>query len=287
MIRIDPRNPKGIVWIASYPKSGNTWVRAFLIGLQRSMAGDGAGPIDINRMTEYSANDRAVAFFEKYLDRPVAEADPAEIAALRPKVHEDIARDADGIVFVKTHNARIDDRGVPMISQVVSAGALYILRNPLDVAISLAHFRQVPVDQAVVDMVTPGFGLSTSEEGIYFISDTWSENVKSWTERRHPAVLVVRYEDLLDNPMERFRQIANHVSLWPKDAQLEQAIELASFRSLQKAERESGFDEKPDSAQTFFREGRAGQWREVLTPAQIDRIVSQHGEQMARFGYLP
>jgi hypothetical protein len=286
MIRIDPRNPRGIVWLASYPKSGNTWVRAFLVGLQRAMTADGAGPIDINRMTEYAATDLAASLFEKYLDRPIAEADPAEVAALRPKVHEDIAREADGIVFIKTHNARILDRGVPLISLGASAGALYILRNPLDVAISVAHFREVPIDQAITDMATPDFGAAT-EVKLGWIFSSWSENVKSWTERRHPAVLTVRYEDLLDNPTEQFRQIANHVSLWPEDSRLEQAIESASFRSLQRAERKAGFKEKPDTAETFFREGRAGQWREVLTPAQIDRIVSSHGEQMARFGYLP
>jgi hypothetical protein len=45
--------------------------------------------------------------------------------------------------------------------------------------------------------------------------------------------------------------------------------------------------EKPEHAQRFFREGRAGQWKDILSAEQIDRIVSDHREQMARFGYLP
>jgi Sulfotransferase domain len=287
MIRIDPQNPKGIVWIASYPKSGNTWVRAFLAALHRVMAGDAQGPVDLNQMASYSASDRQAQLFEKYLDRPITEVAPGELAALRPRVQEDIARDADGIVFTKTHNARMDDHGVPMINQSVSVGALYLVRNPLDVAISFAHFRDVPIDQAIVDMGTHEFGIGTSATDIHFVSSSWSENVRSWTERRHPAVLVMRYEDLLDNPIVNFTHIARHVRMLPEQEKVERAVELSSFDKLRSAERETGFQEKPDSAQIFFREGRAGQWREVLTPAQVDRIVTAHGEQMARFGYLP
>jgi hypothetical protein len=70
--------------------------------------------------------------------------------------------------------------------------------------------------------------------------------------------------------------------------QIAKAIERSSFENLQQQEKESGFLERPEKASAgFFREGRAGQWKEVLTKAQIDRIVQDHGEQMKRFGYLP
>jgi hypothetical protein len=65
------------------------------------------------------------------------------------------------------------------------------------------------------------------------------------------------------------------------------AIDWSSFDNLKSQEQEDGFKEKPEHAERFFREGRAGQWKEILTPAQVDRIVKDRGEQMARFGYLP
>jgi hypothetical protein len=251
------------------------------------MAGSDLESFDINRVSEFSINDRRPHRYEQHLGgRKTTEVDQSLLAALRPKVQEDIVREADGIVFVTTHNARIDDRGVPMINQAVSAGAIYIVRNPLDIAISLSHFRELPIDQCITDMETPHFGVAT-EANLAWIFSSWSENVKSWTERRHPAVLVVRYEDLIETPVDNFTGIANHTRQWPTQAQLKRAIELTSLNNLQTAEREAGFKEKLDSTKAFFREGRAGQWREVLTPAQIDRIVSRHGEQMARFGYLP
>ena len=64
------------------------------------------------------------------------------------------------------------------------------------------------------------------------------------------------------------------------------AIDRASFRNLQRQEAKNGFREKPDSAETFFRVGKAGQWKDVLNRRQIRRIVEAHAPQMRRFGYL-
>jgi hypothetical protein len=68
---------------------------------------------------------------------------------------------------------------------------------------------------------------------------------------------------------------------------LERAIERSSFKALRGQEDQKGFKEKSPHAQKFFREGRANQWRDVLTPAQVDKVVSKHKEQMQRFGYWP
>jgi hypothetical protein len=104
----------------------------------------------------------------------------------------------------------------------------------------------------------------------------------------HRALYVMRYEDMLADSAKAFGALARHLLLNPTPAQLETAIERSSFEKLQAQEKEKGFRERPDRAtQNFFREGRVGQWKEVLTQAQIDRIVNDHGEQMQRFGYLP
>jgi hypothetical protein len=92
---------------------------------------------------------------------------------------------------------------------------------------------------------------------------------------------------MLEKPVETFSEIADHVRMTYTPEQFAAAIEQSSFRRLREQEERVGFGERPDTTERFFREGRAGQWREVLTPAQIDRIISDHGEQMARFGYLP
>jgi hypothetical protein len=73
----------------------------------------------------------------------------------------------------------------------------------------------------------------------------------------------------------------------PTQDQLARAIELSSFERLQKKEEETGFKMKPKAAEKFFRKGQVGEWKEVLTPEQIQRIIKDHSQQMARFGYLP
>jgi hypothetical protein len=69
--------------------------------------------------------------------------------------------------------------------------------------------------------------------------------------------------------------------------QLETAIARSSFDNLRAQEEQDGFRERPEQSERFFRDGRSDQWREVLTGHQVARIVRNHGEQMARFGYLP
>jgi hypothetical protein len=93
---------------------------------------------------------------------------------------------------------------------------------------------------------------------------------------------------MLADPEKAFAALARHLLLDSTRRQLAKAIERSSFARLQAQELERGFRERPPTAdQNFFREGRAGQWKDVLTPAQVDRIVRDHGEQMRRFGYLP
>ncbi|MEX0853908.1 MAG: sulfotransferase domain-containing protein, partial [Bauldia sp.] len=180
-----------------------------------------------------------------------------------------------------------DDHGFPMINLGVSAGAIYVIRNPLDVVISFSHFRGVPIDQAIIDMATAGFGLPTDHCLVSFAMDSWSAHVRSWTERPSPAVHVVRYEDMLAEPNPAFGAIAHHVLMAPTPEQLSRAIAVVSFDRLKKAETDGGFHDTPAAAEPFFREGRAGQWRQVLSAKQVERIAADHGDQMGRFGYLP
>lgn len=288
MIILNKNHPRGLIWLASYPRSGNTWTRAFiqaLVNISRDPAFSG---LDINRIEEFSASESAADQYRQHLGKAAFRSTPAEIAAARPKVQAGIVTRLNRPVFVKTHNANAIDHGFPLINMSVSAGAVYILRNPLDVAISFAHFRGVPIDQVIDDMATSGFGVVTDRQNVRVITGSWSEHVKSWTDQPHPVILVVRYEDLVAEPEKHFAAIARHLLFTPTDEQLEKAIGMARFDTLKAAEEAAGFIEKPEtSAEPFFRAGRPGQWRDVLTEEQVERVVSAHGPVMRKFDYLP
>jgi len=280
-------NPRGIIWLASYPKSGNTWTRNFLHNLTNVLSGEADDTQDINRMNAMSTWEIAGPPYEKLLGKSLDRCTREEIASVRHEVQRQIADTANGLAFVKTHHALVMDREQPTINFDVTSGAIYIVRNPLDVAISFSHHMGAPIDTAITQMATTGLETPVAEKSVYEVYSSWSQHVESWTRKPHRTIYVMRYEDMLDDPETTFGALATHLLLDPSPAELRQAIDLSSFDRLQKQEREKGFREKPKAAENFFRSGTANQWRDRLTREQIDRIVADHHDQMERFGYLP
>jgi hypothetical protein len=271
-----------LIWLASYPKSGNTWLRVFLNNLLRNPD----KPTDINQIALLTVVDSLAEWYKR-----VGVADPRsltfeEIARLRPKVHRLLTTHMPDNVFVKTHSALVTDFGVPAITQEVTAGAIYVVRNPLDVVLSYAHHLAKPIDLVIDHMGTSMVRTGNSENWVSEVQGTWSENVESWTAKPQKAIHVVRYEDMHAAPLATFGAIARFLGLKPPRARIERAMRMSSFKVLREQERRHGFVEKHPDAASFFRSGRSGEWRETLSEAQIARIVQAHGAQMERFGYL-
>jgi len=280
----EPRT--GLVWLASYPKSGNTWTRAFLSNLAAILSGESA-ELDVNSIGRFSAGENFTALYEELLGFTPTEKHRKEIAAVRHAVQKSIADGYNGLVFVKTHNGLVLDQGRSIINFEVTSGAIYIVRNPLDVAISLSHHLGVTIDDAIATMRTPDVTTPINDKRVHEIWGSWSQHVESWTRKAHPAIYVMRYEDMLSDPQKTFGGLAGHLLLDATLSQLDLAIERSSFAKLRDQEEKTGFVEKSEKTERFFREGRAGQWKEVLKSRQVDRIVKHHREQMSRFGYLP
>jgi hypothetical protein len=276
----------GIVWIASYPKSGNTWTRTFLHNLAKIMSGEDEEQ-DINNLGRFSTWEIRKKYYADALGFEPTEDHRDEIASVRHAVQQRIADEFDGLVFVKTHQALLIDRGHSTINFNVTSGAIYIVRNPLDVAISYGHHMGRSTDEAIEAMTAEGVETRVTDKAVYEVYDSWSRHVLSWTRKPHPAIYVMRYENMLAEPEKTFGGLVRHLLLDASPAQLAEAIDRSSFERLKAQEDKEGFRERPEQADRFFREGKAGQWRQVLTPEQIERIVRDHGEQMRRFGYLP
>ena len=290
--RADPapaRKPDlhGILWLASYPKSGNTWTRNLLHNLLDILEGKDEGDThDINAMNELTFWEISAPMYEKFLEKPVTECSRKEIAAVRPQVQELIAENVDGLAMVKTHHCLVMDRGTPAINMAVTAGAIYIVCNPLDVAISFANHMSCDIDQSIDMMGQRGLETGMSERNVYEIYGSWSQHVESWTSKPHRGIYIMRYEDMLEDPMRIFGKLAAFMLLRPTPAQLRLAIDRSSFEKLKEQEEKEGFKEKPEKAERFFRSGKSGEWREKLTRRQVREIVATHHKQMARFGYL-
>ena len=275
----------GIVWLASYPKSGNTWTRAFLSNLATIMAGE-QDVLHVNAINRFSLGENFSSLYKQVCGFEPQPEDHRKVAEHRHRVHEVIADQFEGLIFCKTHNALVVDRGQSIINFAVTSGAIYIVRNPLDVVISLSHHINKPLDETIEIMATRDVETPINETRVHEVWGSWSQHVDSWTRKPHRAIYVMRYEDMLSEPEKTFGALAHHLLLNPTAAELDLAIRRSSFDALKEQEGEGGFKEKPEHAERFFREGRAGQWKDLLTRQQVDAIVNAHGEQMKRFGYL-
>ncbi|MSP82255.1 MAG: sulfotransferase domain-containing protein [Alphaproteobacteria bacterium] len=270
-----------LIWVASYPKSGNTWLRVFINNLLRNPD----QPIDINNIALLTIVDSLAEWY-----RRVGVPDPQklsfeEVAKLRPKVHRLLTTHQPDNVFVKTHSALMTDFGVPAITPEVTAGAVYVVRNPLDVVLSYSHHLAKPIDVVIEHMATKNVHTGNSRDWVAEAQGSWTDNVESWTAKKQKGIHVLRYEDMTAEPVKSFKGVARFLGLDPPRARLEKAICMSSFKVLQDQERRHGFVEKHPEAPTFFRAGKVGQWREVLTPEQVARIITDHHVQMERFGY--
>ena len=277
----------GIIWLASYPKSGNTWTRVFLHNLLDLEDGAAVEDTDINALNRFSVWDVSAKRYAEILGVHPRHCARADIAAVRPLIQQQIADEVDGLAFVKTHNALVMDRGYPTINMKVTSGAVYIVRNPLDIAASLAHHIDTDIDTAIGIMGREGMETRINEAAIYEVYGSWSAHVESWTRTGHRAIHVMRYEDMNECPAETFRKLADFLLVDPSDEVLQNAIELSAFTRLSEQEEKSGFQEKPQNKSRFFRKGKSGGWRQELSRAQVERIIADHGPVMRRFGYLP
>lgn len=268
-----------IYWIASYPKSGNTWTRAFLTSL---ITGGLAGRLD--SLQEVIPDENSGRFYQRFLRKPVSEASNAELAAVRPRAHRLMAKKAENFLLLKTHSMVASHLGTPTITPDVTAGAIYLLRNPLDVAVSYSDFRSRDIDQTIALLNRSARELDRPANGAYELCGSWRENVESWT-KPHERIMTVRYEDLLADPGANFRRMVDFLKMEVDEEQLQRALDESSFDNLKAVEQQQGFVERPDTTPAFFRSGRSGEWRERLSEEQVAAIVVPNEAPMRRFGY--
>lgn len=276
----------GIVWLASYPKSGNTWLRALLTNLCL----DTSTPADINRLHGGPiASARAV--FDDAVGVEASDLTPAEIERYRPAVYRRLAAQSDDPLFLKIHDAfTYNPDGYPLIPKEVTQGVLYLIRNPFDVVVSFSHHLHVSVDTAIDYLSNANYSFfndpSRLHEQLRQRLLTWSGHVRSWVDEPGLRVHVMRYEDMHRRPFETFTSAARFVGLPAAPTRLQRAILFSRFQTLQHQEQEHGFREKPTGVEAFFRQGQVGSWRKVLGPDQVKRIIQDHQPVMQRFGYL-
>ncbi len=272
----------GIWWLASYPKSGNTWVRMFLANLLFKPD----QPFDINQIPKATFSDSMGGPYARLANKPIGALSRTDVLRLRPRVQHMLANQGVDLLFAKTHSAVATIDGLPAFDLSLVRGAVYVLRNPLDVVVSSASYLGIGYAEAIETLCSSNGALRASETQVWQFMGSWSDHVRSWTTVPGLRCHVVRYEDLSRRPVKAFAGIADHIGLPYDRAGLRRAIRFSSFEILAKQEKKQGFVERYSNDAQFFRKGQIGDWRNVLTQDQVDRIVQAHQDMMREFGYL-
>ena len=287
------------VWLASYPKSGNTWLRMLIANLSATGA-----PVDINDLPERGgiASARGPFDYLTLIDSGLLTHD--EIDALRPRVYEELAAgaqddeydqpvDVPPVRFVKVHDAyTLTPNGEPLLAGARGAdAAVVIVRDPRDVAPSLANHSATSIEEAITFMSNEKAAFcgrpDRLQNQLRQQLPGWSGHIASWLDQTDIPVHLVRYEDMQADALDTLRKVLVFAGRPAEEDELRRAVTFADFAQLRQQEREKGFREapRPWAGGTFFRRGEAGAWREELTAEQVARIEADHADMMRRLGY--
>jgi len=282
-----------IIWLASYPKSGNTYVRAFLSAYYFSENGQ----FDFSQITNIDQFPH-----EKFLKKKInsiSEASEQWIPTQR-----EINKDKK-IKFFKTHSFLGNYQGNEFTSPETTLGAVYIIRDPRNVLTSLKNHYSFDDDKAlkmITDKTRSLMSNNGSHASLTFIS-SWAENYMSWLRNNQFRRLFVKYEDLTTHKYETFRDIIvftntlmNRIEGVDK-SKLQKAIETTNFNVLKQKEISETFDGSESSFKNwrkfhsenknlFFNLGPENNWKKNLKTKISNEIEICFEKEMKKLGYL-
>ncbi|MEA5125691.1 sulfotransferase domain-containing protein [Xanthomonas floridensis] len=268
---------RGIVWLASYPKSGNTWVRCLIASLR-----NGGAAMHLDALAPALPNAASRAWLERHLAVDISDLTPAELHLLRGTAYRRCALQA--LSVLKVH----DSYDPTLFPAAATLGIVYIVRDPRDVAPSWADHAGIDLDAAIRQLgesaTTLSDTLSRYRPQARQRFGSWSEHVASWLHAPGRRLLV-RYEDLLANPLQETARLARFLGLSTEPAHIAHAVAACRFEVLRDSEERHGFAERQHGQARFFRQGRAGAWRTTLSAPQAARVLAHHGPTMAWLGY--
>jgi hypothetical protein len=263
-------NLQRIVWLASFPKSGNTWARSFLANYFQPPGKS----LDINSLRQFTTADVRQDFFDRANGRPFRGRTIEDWIKVRPEALRLIAASKSGHHFVKTHCQLGKIGSIDLIPPEVTAAAVYIIRNPFDVAPSYARHMSLDMD-AAIDRMANRLAVHANPNGVMEVTGRWDQHILGWTGAPGLPRHVMRYEDMLADAEKAYRALFGFLRLPVDKAQMRRTLKATSFQALQRQEREVGFGERPPHMKQFFARGAAGGWRAELTPPQVGRIRSE------------
>ncbi|GAB5560609.1 MAG: sulfotransferase domain-containing protein [Synoicihabitans sp.] len=279
---------KKIIWLASYPKSGNTWLRLLLENIFRPED----APVCVNdfQVTRSDFHNRSDC--DETFGVESSDLTGNELLILKRDYIRTQAETLSSETWVKTHEANArDTRGEMMIPPEVTMAAIYLVRHPWDVVVSLAAHCGISITQAVAMLDDEEASLAAGRFSISPLLELklgrWRDHVLQWSQTNDFPVFIVRYEDLHATPESCLLALLKNLGIEKSKDIIHNAVLAAEFKVLQRFESDHNFTLKPVGMPKFFRHGRPGEGAEVLTDDEKLRILQNNKDVMSRWDYLP
>ena len=283
-----------IIWLASYPKNGNTFLRSLISTY--FFTKDGNFSFDVLKNIKQFPDN---GVFEKL---GINISNDIEVIKNYIKVQEETNKiDGARIRFLKTHNILNNIHGYKFTDLNNCLGAIYVVRDPRTTAISFANHYQITLDEAIERMkkfmIIGGVknSINRKNETINHIG-SWSSHYNSWKEfKKVDKYLLIKYEDLSKETEKTFLKVLTFIfkltntSFDLDKKKLKNVLKTTNFSNLQNLEKNLGFPEAVESNGkkiTFFKYGNKNKYKHFLTKENLDALKSAFKEEMNELNYL-
>ena len=273
-----------IIWIASYPKSGNTWLRAFLSTYLYSN----------NNKFDFSLLKKIPKFphkklFDGIIDVEILKKNKFEIVKYFIAAQQKLNLD-NSIKLLKTHNAYVSYKNNWFSDEKNTKAYIYLVRDPRSIVLSFSSYQKISVERAADLMLNQGcYGSDDKDSLMIDIRSSWKINYLSWKKEKKFKGIIIKYEDLKKNPFIQFTKILNflknYMDLEINEKKIKQCINLCDFKGLKNLENKFGFDEAI-SSNAFFRKAELEEWKKLLDVKIKNKIESNFKNEMKELGYL-
>ena len=269
-----------IIWLASYPKSGNTWVRSLLSNyIYTNYDQSTLNKTDLIKRFPSKQQLEGICEFEKL--KQETEISKHWITA-QSKINF-----YQGLVFLKTHNIASSYKGNEFTDFNNTSGSIYVVRDPRSVALSYAHWLNKPLNETIDEMLNSDI-LALNEDQTLEVRSSWKNNYLSWKNSPYPKI-IIRYEDLHQDIVNSFKKILNFINLFEKieidENKIYDVIKKCSFKNLSEIEKKDGFIQNY-SKTNFFRKGLTDEWKTELDKNLIKKIETNLENEMKELNYL-
>ena len=275
-----------IVWLASYPKSGNTYLRALLSGYLFSKDGN----FDFALLRNISQFPDKV-FFEGL---NINLNNNSEVAENYINVQTKLNKGKNTIQFFKTHSAFCKINGHNFTDLQNTLGVIYIVRDPRNVVISQSHHFSLSIEEST--NLTINNNRSIGSNGSQTFLGSWNFNLNSWRQFKD-KFLLIKYEDLVEKPEQTFLKIINFlerllsVKYKIDNNKLKKTIQTTRFEKLKELEKKIGFpenvfDQKTNDKIEFFNLGPNSDFLKLIDETNRNKIEKAFKKEMQELSYL-